>query len=136
MMMYLLGMGSTTHPLSADSWNAWKRTEFDFDGINYIGSYAPLFVHQFSQAWFDFRGKRDAYADYFQNSILATEVHKRFCISLSKKFPDYSDDLWGITASDSANGYQIWVVRRPQVRSTAPSFLVPPLGRCHSCPGP
>jgi hypothetical protein len=108
MMMYLLGMGSSTHPLGADSWNAWKRTEFDFDGIKYIGSYAPLFVHQFSQAWFDFRGKRDAYADYFQNSILATEVHKRFCISLANKFPDYSDDLWGITASDSANGYQIW----------------------------
>ena len=108
MMMYLLGLGSSSHPLPADTWNAWKRTEFDFDGIKFIGSYAPLFVHQYSQAWFDFRGKRDAYADYFQNSILATEVHKRFCISLDKKFPDYSDDLWGITASDSASGYQIW----------------------------
>jgi hypothetical protein len=108
MMMYLLGLGSASHPLPVDTWNAWKRTEFEFDGINYIGSYAPLFVHQYSQAWFDFRGKRDNYADYFQNSILATEVHRRFCISLSKRFPDYSDDLWGITASDSANGYQIW----------------------------
>src|ERR1700734_286585 len=108
MMMYLLGLGSTSHALAPATWDAWKRTEFDFDGIKFIGSYAPLFVHQYSQAWFDFRGKHDAYADYFQNSILATEVHKRFCISLSKKFPDYSDDLWGITASDSASGYQIW----------------------------
>lgn len=108
MMMYLLGLGSASHPLPVDTWNAWKRTEFEFDGIKYIGSYAPLFVHQYSQAWFDFRGKRDSYADYFQNSILATEVHRRFCISLSKKFPDYSDDLWGITASDSSTGYQIW----------------------------
>ncbi|MGB6676199.1 MAG: glucoamylase family protein, partial [Terriglobales bacterium] len=61
-----------------------------------------------SQAWFDFRGKRDKYADYFQNSVTATEVHRRFCIELGKQFPDYSDDLWGITASDSEHGYVEW----------------------------
>src|SRR5258708_7504627 len=76
MMMYLLGLGSATHPLPAEDWNAWKRTPFEYDGIRYIGSFAPLFIHQYSQAWFDFRGKRDKYADYFQNSILATEVHR------------------------------------------------------------
>jgi hypothetical protein len=108
MMMYLLGMGSNTHPLPAGTWNAWKRTTFEYDGIRYIGSFAPLFVHQYSQAWFDFRGKRDHYADYFENSVLATEAHRRFCLDLSKQFPDYSDDLWGITASDSVHGYVIW----------------------------
>lgn len=108
MMMYLLGLGSLTHPLPPAAWNAWKRTKFNYDGITYIGSFAPLFVHQYSQAWFDFRGKRDKYADYFQNSVLATEVHRRFCLELGKQFPDYSDDLWGITASDSAKGYVIW----------------------------
>ena len=76
--------------------------------MRYIGSFAPLFVHQYSQAWFDFRGKRDRYADYFQNSITATEVHRRFCIELGKQFPTYSEDLWGITASDSEKGYVIW----------------------------
>ena len=69
MMMYLLGLGSSSHPLPAETWDAWKRTTFEYDGIRYIGSFAPLFVHQYSQAWFDFRGKRDKYADYFQNSI-------------------------------------------------------------------
>jgi hypothetical protein len=108
MMMYLLGLGSLTHPLAVEAWNAWKRTTFEYDGIRYIGSFAPLFVHQYSQAWFDFRGKRDKYADYFQNSVLATDAHRHFCIELSKQFPDYSDDLWGITASDSENGYVIW----------------------------
>jgi len=108
MMMYLLGIGSALHPLPAASWDAWKRTTFEYDGIRYIGSYAPLFVHQYSQAWFDFRAKRDRYADYFQNSILATDVHRRFCLDLSKQFPDYSDDLWGITASDSTKGYAVW----------------------------
>ncbi len=108
MMMYLLGLGSTPHPLRASTWNAWKRLTFEFDGMRYVGSYAPLFVHQYSAAWFDFRGKRDRYVDYFKNSITATEVHRRFCLELHKQFPDYSDDLWGITASDSVNGYVVW----------------------------
>ena len=108
MMMYLLGLGSPTHPLEPQAWDAWKRTTFEYDGIRYIGSFAPLFIHQYSQAWFDFRGKRDGYADYFHNSILATDVHRRFCLQLAKQFPDYSDDLWGITASDSVHGYAIW----------------------------
>jgi hypothetical protein len=108
MMMYLLGLGSSTHPLPAEAWNAWKRTIFEYDGIRYIGSFAPLFIHQYSQAWFDFRDKRDKYADYFQNSIAAIDVHRRFCLDLAKQFPDYSDDLWGITASDSVKGYVVW----------------------------
>jgi hypothetical protein len=108
MMMYLLGLGSFSHPLKAETWQAWKRLTFEYDGIRYIGSFAPLFVHQYSQAWFDFRGKRDKYADYFQNSALATEVHRRFCLELAQQFPDYSDDLWGITASDSDKGYVVW----------------------------
>lgn len=108
MMMYLLGLGSATYPLKVEAWNAWKRTTFEYGGLRYIGSFAPLFVHQYSQAWFDFRGKRDKYANYFQNSKIATYVHRRFCIELGKQFPDYSEDLWGITASDSAHGYVVW----------------------------
>lgn len=108
MMMYLLGLGSSSHALPDGVWDAWKRVHFEYDGLRYIGSYAPLFVHQYSQAWFDFRGQRDKYADYFRNSTIATEAHRLFCIELAKQFPDYSEDLWGITASDSANGYVVW----------------------------
>ena len=108
MMMYLLALGSSSHPLRPETWNAWKRLTFEYDGLRYIGSFAPLFVHQYSQAWFDFRGKHDRYADYFQNSVIATDVHRRFCIELASQFPTYSDDLWGITASDSDKGYVIW----------------------------
>ncbi|HEY1800343.1 MAG TPA: glucoamylase family protein [Terriglobales bacterium] len=108
MMMYLLGLGSSVHPLREETWNAWKRTIFDYEGLRYIGSFAPLFVHQYSQAWFDFRAKRDHYADYFKNSVIATEAHRRFCLELAQRFPDYSEDLWGITASDSEEGYVVW----------------------------
>ncbi len=108
MMMYLLGLGSSSYPLPVEAWHAWKRTTFEYDGLRYIGSYAPLFVHQYSQAWFDFRGKRDRYADYYQNSVTATEVHRRFCLELAKQYPHFSNDLWGITASDSKRGYVVW----------------------------
>lgn len=108
MMIYLLGLGSTTHPLHSEAWFAWKRTVFEYDGLRYIGSFAPLFVNQYSQAWFDFRGKRDRFTDYFENSVIATDVHRRFCIELNPQFPDYSNALWGITASDSDNGYVVW----------------------------
>jgi hypothetical protein len=108
MMMYLLGMGSSSHPLNSDAWFAWKRNVFEYDGLRYIGSFAPLFVHQYSQAWFDFRGKRDRYADYFQNSVIATDVHRRFCLELNEQFVDYTNALWGITASDSEKGYVAW----------------------------
>jgi hypothetical protein len=108
MMMYLLGLGSASHALPAQTWDSWKRVWFDYEGLRYIGSYAPLFVHQYSHAWFDLRGKRDKYTDYYQNSMIATEAHRRFCLELAKPFPDYSNDLWGITASDSINGYVVW----------------------------
>ena len=107
-MIYLLGMGSSTHPLPKEAWFAWKRTIFEYDGLRYIGSFAPLFVHQYSQAWFDFRGKRDRFADYFQNSVIATDVHRRFCVELNGQFPDYSNALWGFTSSDSDKGYVAW----------------------------
>ena len=108
MMMYLLGMGSASHPLDKEAWFAWNRTVFEYDGLRYIGAFAPLFVHQYSQAWFDFRQKRDRYADYFENSIAATDAHRIFCLELHSQYADYSDSLWGITASDSKNGYVVW----------------------------
>ena len=108
MMIYLLAIGSDTHPIAPQAWHSWRRPAYEEPDFRYIGSPAPLFVHQYAHAWFDFRGQRDAYADYFRNSILATEAHRRFCVKLSGRLPHYSEDLWGITASDSARGYVVW----------------------------
>jgi hypothetical protein len=108
MMIYLLALGSPTHPVPADTWKAWTRPKVKFGEFEYISGHDPLFTHQYSQAWFDFRRKRDAYANYFENSVTATKAHKSFCLSLRREFPDYSERLWGITASDSVAGYQVW----------------------------
>ena len=108
MMLYLLAIGSEHNPLPPGTWDAWKRMAFEYAGYRYLGSFAPLFVHQYSQAWYDLRHKRDRYIDYFKNSTIATLVHKHFCLELASQFPDYSEDLWGITASDSQYGYVAW----------------------------
>jgi hypothetical protein len=108
MLLILLGLGSPTHALPSDAWDAWSRPVFDYYGVQFIGSHAPLFVHQYPHAWFDFRAQKDRYANYFTNSVIATKVHKLWCIELAKKFPDYGENLWGISASDSAHGYTAW----------------------------
>jgi hypothetical protein len=108
MMIYLLAIASPTHPIPAASWEAWTRPTITYQGISYISGNDPLFTHQYSHAWFDFRNMKDAHANYFQNSINATKAHELFCLSLRNKFPDYADDLWGITASDFVGGYTAW----------------------------
>ncbi|SRR5579872_223448 len=108
MMMYLLAIGSPTHPIPADSWHAIRRPWMVYQGYRYISVAAPLFIHQFSHAWFDFRGKLDQYTNYFDNSVTACRAHRRFCEQLSAQFPCYSGNVWGITASDSCRGYVAW----------------------------
>ena len=108
MMLYLLAMASPTFPIPASSWSAWSRPIVQYQGLPYISGSDPLFVHQYSHAWFDFRNKKDAFTNYFQNSVTATQAHRLFCLSLAGQFSDYSADLWGITASDSKKGYVAW----------------------------
>jgi hypothetical protein len=108
MMLYLPAIGARRHPIPAAAWDAWKRPWFEYAGLRYISGTDPLFVHQYSHAWIDFRGQRDRHADYFENSVLATKAHRAFCIGLAKKFPHYGEDVWGITASDSRKGYVVW----------------------------
>jgi hypothetical protein len=105
MMIYLLAIGSPTHPVAPESWVSFTRPVIHYAGFDYISGNDPLFTHQYSHAWFDFRYKTDAYADYFANSIKATRAHKAFCLSYPKW---YSEQYWGITSSDYAGGYTAW----------------------------
>ncbi|MBV9574166.1 MAG: hypothetical protein JOY93_08940, partial [Acidobacteriales bacterium] len=66
MMLYLLAIGSPTNPIPASSWDQIVRPTLTYQGLTYVTNYnAPLFIHQFSHAWFDFRNKQDAYSNYF-----------------------------------------------------------------------
>lgn len=106
--MYLLAIGSATHPLPPSHWESWSRPRRRYAEISYIDDGTPLFVHQYAHAWVDFRNRRDRHADYFANSQLATIAHRRYCADLGARFPWYAEGLWGVTASDSRQGYRAW----------------------------
>ncbi|HZM87785.1 MAG TPA: glucoamylase family protein [Blastocatellia bacterium] len=110
-ILYLLAIASPKHQITPGSWWAWKRDWITYAGYSYMAGAAPLFIHQYSQAWVDYRGQREKqlpHINYFENSIKATRAHRAFCIDLAKEFPGYSETIWGITASDSAKGYVAW----------------------------
>ena len=106
LILYVLGLGSPSHPLPAKSYQAWTSTyrwtklyghEFLYGG--------PLFMHQLSHLWVDFRGIQDAFMkhhaiDYFENSRRATYVHQQYAIRNPRGFRDYDALVWGITASN------------------------------------
>ena len=106
LLMYMLGLGSPTYPLPEASYAAWTSTyrwEHCY-GYEYLYS-GPLFTHQLSHVWIDFRGIQDAFMrdkgiDYFENSRRATFVQQQYAIQNPLSFKDYGPDCWGITASE------------------------------------
>jgi hypothetical protein len=107
-MLSFLGMGAIERPLPVAYWDAWTRTPVGtYAGFHFIEG-PQLFIHQFTHAYVDFRDLRDAYADYFRNSVLASLAQRQFCVNLRNEFPSWGERLWGLTASDSADGYKAW----------------------------
>jgi len=107
-MLSFLGMGAVERPLPGGYWDAWARRPIGtYAGFHFIEG-PQLFIHQFSHAYVDFRNLRDAYVDYYRNSILASLAQRQFCTDLRGEFPSWSERLWGLTASDSIDGYKAW----------------------------
>ena len=106
LLLYVLALGSSTHALPPSAFEAWVST-YEWKhryGLDYLYS-GPLFTHQLSHAWIDFRGIKDAFMrgkgiDYFENSRRATLVQQRYAIDNPLGFCGYSAECWGITASD------------------------------------
>ena len=104
MLLYILGLGSPTHPLPAESYGAWCRAyqwENLYD-IDYLFA-APLFIHQLSHVWIDLRGIQDAFmrekrSDYFENSRRATVVQQQYALRNPMWFKGYGESCWGFTA--------------------------------------
>jgi hypothetical protein len=108
MMLGFLGMGALERPLPAGYWDAWSRSPVGtYAGLHFIEG-PQLFIHQFTHAHVDFRDLRDAYADYYHNSVLASLAQRQFCTEMRREFPLWGERLWGITASDSETGYKAW----------------------------
>jgi hypothetical protein len=108
MLVYLLALGSPTHPISPQAWTMWTSTYDQHWGTLYDQTYlsfGPLFGHQYTHVWVDFRGIRDAYMrahgmDYFENSRRATYTQRRYAIANPRHWQAYGKNIWGISASD------------------------------------
>ncbi len=153
LILYVLGIGSPTHPIPVDTWGTWKLPVVGTDGNKYIGG-GPLFIHQYSQAWLDLRDRSNGTAsagdspanprqissdtansrhaiDYYANSVIATRAQRDFFMNLSAQYKGYSADVWGITASDSTHGYTDWGGDHPRIDGTVAPAL-PRLADVHS----
>ncbi|PAP76425.1 glucoamylase family protein [Rubrivirga marina] len=114
MILYVLGLGSPTHPLPDDAWDAWTagyagqwQTHYGYEFL----TFPPLFGHQYSHVWIDFRHMQDDYMrgrgiTYFENSRRATLASRAYAIANPGNFPNYSAEEWGLTASDDPFGYR------------------------------
>jgi hypothetical protein len=106
MILYILAMGSPTHPAPDWYWSHWTSEYVwgEYYGTEFI-SFGPLFGHQYSHCWIDYRGIKDRYMwgrgiDYFENSRRATYTHRAYGKENPQSYRDYSEDIWGWTACD------------------------------------
>jgi hypothetical protein len=106
MFLYVLALGSPTHPLPPQSWQEFTSTYMwaEFYGQPHV-NFAPLFGHQYSHVWIDFRGIQDAYMrgrgiDYFENSRRATLAQRSYAVHNPNSWAGYGANIWGLTASD------------------------------------
>jgi len=108
MLLYILALGSPTHPVEPEAWTVWARTYNNDWGVYYgqeYLSFGPLFGHQYSHVWIDFRDIQDQYMrergiDYFLNSRRAALAQREYAIANPMKWKDYGENVWGLTASD------------------------------------
>lgn len=114
LLLYILGLGSPTHPLPPESYRAYTQS---YEWRNIFGREllysGPLFTHQLSHMWIDFRGIRDEFmrehdSDYFQNSRQATFVQQEYAIRNPMNFAGYGEHCWGFTAADGPG----WIRRQ------------------------
>jgi hypothetical protein len=106
MLLYILALGSPSYPVAPEAWDAWVSGYRwgEFHTQQHVG-FAPLFGHQFTQTWIDFRGLRDSYMrergiDYFENSRRAVYAQQAYAVANPGGWAGYGADFWGLTACD------------------------------------
>lgn len=105
-IIYILALGSPTFPIDPSGYKRWTST-FEWKKLYdteclYAG---PLFIHQMSQIWLDFKGifddlNKKTGIDYFENSCRATLIQQQYAIENPLGFAHYGENGWGLTASD------------------------------------
>jgi hypothetical protein len=114
-LLYVLALASPTHPIPANSYRAWTST-YQWENLyGYDFLYAgPLFIHQLSHAWIDFRRIQDPFmrekgSDYFKNSCQATYIQRQYALRNPKDFRGYGENFWGFSAGDGPSPQRIQI---------------------------
>jgi hypothetical protein len=107
LLLYVLAIGSPTHPVDAELWAEIERPVNIADEYIYLSG-EPLFVYQYPLAFMDLRGKEDDFANYFNNTVRACERNRDFAADNAEQFASYQNGVWGISASDGPDGYRAY----------------------------
>ncbi len=102
-LLLFLGLGHPQKPVPLEAWKEWRRKNISNDQP-ILGSHLPLFIHQYSHLFIDFRNFDDEGTNYFTNSINATLADRDFCRT-DGNFETYKIGFWGLSAGDSPDGY-------------------------------
>lgn len=120
MIVYVMALGSPTHPVDPAAWGEWTHS---YTWGNYYGqahvNFSPLFGHQYSHVWIDFRGIQDEYMrgkgiDYFENSRRATLSQQAYAAANPAGWDGYGEKVWGISACDGPLDGTVTVAGRPR----------------------
>lgn len=105
-LMFLYLLAYSYYPnMPARSWQEWKRPEIEYNGLKMLVG-GPLFLHQMSQGFFDFKSYRDPLGyDYWIEGLNATHGNRNYCMENPKGMKGYSADIWGLSACDIPTGY-------------------------------
>ncbi len=130
LLIYLLALGSPTHPLQASSWNAVDHHTEEYEGYRFVVEYGfqSMFRFQYPALWYDFRGKTDrAGVDYFENGTTAALAMRQYCIQQAPRFlGSYGSDLWGLGAADGpGDRYMIYGFPPGEPYSPTDGTIVP-----------
>lgn len=107
MILLILGLGHPTKPLPIETWKAWKRQSVPLPGGSIMALELPLFIHQYSHAFVDFRVFSDGHPNYFENSVKATFFHRNMA-RFDARSKTLREGFWGFSAGLSANGYDVY----------------------------
>jgi hypothetical protein len=107
LLLYVLAIGSPTHPIPAASWDGWRRPINHIDDSIYLPG-DPLFVYQYPLAYLKLRGMEDAYTHYWNNTTRACKRNRQFSIQHSDQYLTYQQGVWGLSASDGPFGYRAY----------------------------
>jgi hypothetical protein len=121
MLVYLLALGSPTHPVERNAWDTWTapyRWGRHYGSLEHVG-FGPMFGHQYTHLWIDFRGIQDQYMqsrgiDYFENSRRQTYAQRAYAVANPGEWVGYGADAWGLTSSDGPGDLPLTIRGRPR----------------------